>query len=705
MVIADHTSPSDALVGRAASCPKLAVASEWKRSMTTSDTQRQMADAIRILAADAVEAAGSGHPGLPMGAADLATVLFTKILVIDPREPGWADRDRFVLSAGHGSMLLYALNFLLGYDDIAIDDIKTFRTLGAKTAGHPEHGLLAGIETTTGPLGQGLANAVGMALAERILNAEFGDGIVDHRTYVLAGDGCLMEGISQEAIALAGHLKLARLVVIWDDNGVTIDGKVALSDSTDQAARFAACGWNTLACDGHDHDAIEAALTTAGSSDRPTLIAARTTIGYGAPKAAGTSRAHGAALGPDEIAATRKALGWTHEPFEVPSDIRDRWRLAGLRSIPRRKEWEQRLSELDAEARGLFKRRMRGDLPSGFTEAVQRTKRRLNQDRPTLATRKASHVALETINAVVLETVGGAADLGGSVSTRTDDMAEIGPDSYAGRFIHYGIREHAMAAAMNGIALHGGLIPYGGTFLVFSDYCRAAMRLSALMRQRVIYVMTHDSIGLGEDGPTHQPVEHLASLRAMPNLQVFRPADAVETIECWAMALESHDAPSVLALSRQALPALRFDEHDENKSARGAYEISPASGEAQVTIYATGSEVQIAVEARRRLEADGLPTRVVSVPCVGLFERQSPEYREAILGGPSIKVAIEAGVRQGWDAFIGRHGLFVGMTGFGASGSAEALYKHFGITADAAVEAVLARHAADKAAADIDAPD
>ncbi len=673
--------------------------------MTTSDTQRQMADAIRILAADAVEAAGSGHPGLPMGAADLATVLFTKFLVVDSRDPTWPDRDRFVLSAGHGSMLLYALNFLLGYDDIAIEDIKAFRQLGAKTAGFPEHGDLAGIEATTGPLGQGLANAVGMAIAERILNAEFGDGIVDHRTYVLAGDGCLMEGISQEAIALAGHLKLSRLIVIWDDNGFTIDGKVGLSDSTEQSARFAACGWNTLACDGHDHDAIEVALEAARTSDRPTMIAAKTTIGYGAPKSAGTSRAHGTALGAEEIAATREALGWPHEPFEIPAEIRDRWRIAGLRSIPRRKEWEQRLAALDADARGVFERRMRGDLPSGFTEAVQRAKRRLNQERPALATRKASQVALETINAVVLETVGGAADLGGSVNTRTNGMGEIGPGEYAGRFIHYGTREHAMAAAMNGIALHGGLIPYGGMFLVFSDYCRAAMRLSALMRQRVIYVMTHDSIGLGEDGPTHQPVEHLASLRAMPNLQVFRPADAVETIECWAMALESRDVPSVLALSRQTLPALRFDENDENKSARGAYEISPASGEAQVTIYATGSEAQIAIEARRRLEADGLRTRVVSVPCVGLFERQSPEYREAMLGGPSIKVAIEAGVRQGWDAFIGRHGIFVGLTGFGASGSAEALYEHFGITADAVVEAVLKRRAADKVAANVDAPD
>ncbi|MEF2550420.1 transketolase [Aurantimonas sp. A2-1-M11] len=659
--------------------------------MTSPDTHRDMANAIRFLSADAVEAAGSGHPGLPMGAADIATVLFSRFLTFDPRATQWADRDRFVFSAGHGSMLLYSLLFLLGYDGVGIDDLKAFRQLGSKTAGHPEYNHCEGIETTTGPLGQGLGNAVGMALAERIMNARFGDEIVDHRTYVLAGDGCLMEGLSQEAIALAGHLRLSKLIVLWDDNGITIDGDIALADSTDQPARFAACGWNTLRCDGHDPDAIAEAITAAQASDRPTLIACKTTIGQGAPTKAGSAKAHGAPLGAQEIAATREALGWHHEPFEVPAAILDRWRLAGLRSSSHRKEWERRFAAVDAETRGEFERRMRGDLPSGFTQALQRCKRRFNEERPEIATRKASELALEVLNAVVVETIGGSADLTGSNNTLTSQTKAITPGDYAGRYIHYGIREHGMAAAMNGLALHGGIIPYGGTFLVFSDYARGAMRLSALMGLRVVYVMTHDSIGLGEDGPTHQPVEHLASLRAMPNMQVFRPADAVETLECWQLALESRSAPSVLALSRQNLPTLRLDQHDENKSARGAYEISSTSGDADVTIYATGSEVQIALAARTVLEADGVPTRVVSVPCVELFERQSPEYRSAMLDNGGLKVAIEAGVRQGWDQFIGRTGIFVGMTGFGASGPAPQLYEHFGITAEAVVTAVRAR--------------
>ncbi|MEX6505268.1 transketolase [Jiella sp. M17.18] len=662
--------------------------------MPTAETQRKMANAIRFLSADAVEAAGSGHPGLPMGAADIATVLFTRFLTFDPKMPGWADRDRFVFSAGHGSMLLYSLLYLLGYDDIGMDEIKRFRQLGSRTAGHPEVGHAAGIETTTGPLGQGIGNAVGMALAERILNARFGDDIVDHRTYVLCGDGDLMEGISQEAIALAGHLKLHKLIVLWDDNGITIDGKIALSDSTDQAARFEACGWQALSCDGHDHDAIAAAIETARDSDRPTLIACKTVIGYGAPNKSGTSKAHGAPLGADEITAARQALGWAYEPFEVPSEILDKWRIAGLRSSVRRKEWEARFAAIDPETRGEFERRARGGLPSGLTEAIHREKRRLNEERPKVATRKASEMALEVINAVIPETIGGSADLTGSNNTRTSQTTAIVPGDYSGRFVHYGIREHGMAAAMNGIALHGGLIPYSGTFLTFSDYCRGAMRLSALMGLRVVYVMTHDSIGLGEDGPTHQPVEHLAALRAIPNMMVFRPADAVETIECWQIALETEDAPSVLALSRQALPTLRVDEHDGNRSARGAYELEPASAEAAVTIFATGSEVEIAVEARMRLEADGVPTRVVSVPCFELFERQSAEYRRAMLDDDSVKVAIEAGIRQGWDALIGRDGVFVGMTGFGASGPAPELYRHFGITAEAIVEAVRDRRAA-----------
>ncbi|NDW06056.1 transketolase [Jiella pacifica] len=657
----------------------------------TTPMRQLMANAIRFLSADAVEAAGSGHPGLPMGAADIATVLFTRFLTFDPTKPDWPDRDRFVFSAGHGSMLLYSLLYLLGYRDIGIDEIKRFRQLGSKTAGHPEYGHAAGIETTTGPLGQGAGNAVGMALAERILNARFGDDVVDHTTYALVGDGCLMEGISQEAIALAGHLKLSKLIFLWDDNGITIDGKVSLADSTDQLQRFEACGWQALACDGHDHDAIAGAIETAKTSDRPTLIAAKTTIGFGAPNKGGTEKAHGSPLGAEEIAAARKALDWPHPPFEVPSEILDQWRLAGLRSSVRRKAWETRFAAVDAETRGEFERRMRGDLPSGFTQALHRFKRRMNEERPKLATRKASEMALEEINAIVPETIGGSADLAGSNNTRTSQTAPITAGDYSGRFVHYGIREHGMAAAMNGMALHGGLIPYSGTFLAFSDYCRPSLRLAALMGIRVIHVMTHDSIGLGEDGPTHQPVEQLAALRAIPNLLVFRPADPVETAECWQLALQNRAAPSILALSRQGLPTLRLDEHDENRSARGAYEIHPASGEAQVTIYATGSEVEIAVEARDELERGGIPTRVVSVPSFELFRRQTVEYRRALTDDPSFKVAIEAGIRQGWDELIGRDGHFVGMNGFGASGPAPELYRHFGITAEAVVAAVTER--------------
>ncbi|MAU95059.1 MAG: transketolase [Fulvimarina sp.] len=666
----------------------------------TIEMRRRMANAIRFLAADAVEAAGSGHPGLPMGAADIATVLFTKFLTFDPKQPDWPDRDRFVFSAGHGSMLLYSLLYLLGYPDIGIEEIKRFRQLGSRTAGHPEYGHAAGIEATTGPLGQGTGNAVGMALAERILNARFGDDVVDHTTYALVGDGCLMEGISQEAISLAGHLKLSKLIFLWDDNGITIDGKVSLADSTDQLARFEASGWQALACDGHDHDAIAAAIAAARQSDRPTLIAAKTTIGFGAPNKAGTAKAHGSPLGADEIAAAREALEWPHPPFEIPSDVLDQWRIAGLRSGSRRKEWETRFAAVDAETRGEFDRRMRGDLPSGFTQAMHRFKRRMNEERPKIATRKASEMALEEINAVVVETVGGSADLSGSNNTRTSQMQAITAGDYSGRYVHYGIREHGMAAAMNGMALHGGMIPYSGTFLVFSDYCRGALRLAALMGIRVVHVMTHDSIGLGEDGPTHQPVEHLAALRAIPNMLVFRPADAVETAECWQLALQHRVAPSILALSRQDLPTLRLDEHDENRSARGAYEIDPASGEAKVSIYATGSEVEIAVEARRRLEGAGIPTRVVSVPSFELFRRQTAEYRRALIDDASIKVAVEAGVRQGWDELIGRDGLFVGMPGFGASGPAPQLYEHFGITAEAVVASVTARLAASDAPAE-----
>ena len=655
--------------------------------MTSREKHDRMANAIRFLSMDAVEKANSGHPGLPMGAADIATVLFTKYLTFDPANPHWPDRDRFVLSAGHGSMLLYSLLYLTGYEDITLDEIKNFRQIGSKTAGHPEYGHAAGIETTTGPLGQGLGNSVGMALAERILNASFGDDLVDHWTYVLAGDGCLMEGISQEAIAFAGHLKLGKLVVFWDNNNISIDGAVSLSDSTNQLERFAASGWHTISCDGHDPDAIAQAIEAARADDRPSLIACKTTIGFGAPTKAGTNKAHGSPLGKDEIAATRKALGWTSAPFEVPSDILDAWRLAGLRSVKRRKEWEARLAKADADKRGEFERRMRGDLPGGFEPAMAAYKQKLAADKPKVATRKSSEMALEIVNGAVPETIGGSADLTGSNNTKTSQTRPITPTDFSGRYVYYGIREHGMAAAMNGMALHGGLIPYSGTFLVFSDYARPAMRLASLMHQRVVFVMTHDSIGLGEDGPTHQPVEHLAALRAIPNHLVFRPADAMESAECWEIALNSRTAPSTIALTRQNLPAVRTEYSEENLCARGAYELARASDDAVVTIFATGSEIEIALAARGKLEAHGHPTRVVSVPCFELFEQQSKDYQAAIIGKSKVNIAIEAGIRQGWDRFIGREGIFIGMHGFGASGPYEKLYEHFGITADAAAAA------------------
>jgi transketolase len=660
--------------------------------MSNREKHDRMANAIRFLAADAVEKANSGHPGLPMGAADIATVLFTRFMKHDPQNPNWADRDRFVLSAGHGSMLLYALLYLTGYEDITLDEIKNFRQLGSRTAGHPEYGHAAGIETTTGPLGQGLANSVGMALAERHLNATFGDDLVDHYTYVLAGDGCLMEGISQEAIALAGHLRLNRLIVIWDDNNISIDGPLSLSDSTDQPARFAASGWNTMKVDGHDPEAIAQALEAARRSDRPTLIAAKTTIGFGAPTRAGTNKAHGSPLGAEEIAGARKALGWDAPPFEIPSDILDAWRLAGLSSAKKRVEWEKRLAKADAEKRGEFERRMRGELPGGFEAAVTEYKKKLVAEKPKVATRKSSEMALEIINGVVPETVGGSADLTGSNNTKTSQTLPVKAGAYGNRYVYFGIREHGMAAAINGMALHGGVIPYGGTFLVFSDYARPAMRLASLMGIRSIFVMTHDSIGLGEDGPTHQPVEQLAALRAIPNHKVFRPADAVEALECWQLALESIRSPSTLALTRQNLPAVRLDDVEENMSAYGAYELATArGGDAVVTMFASGSEIEIALAAKKLLEGHGHPTRVVSVPCMELFEAQSADYKAAMLGDAQIRVAIEAGIRQGWDRFICSDGIFVGMSGFGASGKYEDLYKHFGITAEATAKAVEAR--------------
>lgn len=660
--------------------------------MPSREQHDRMANAIRFLSMDAIEKANSGHPGLPMGCADIATVLFTRFLKFDAKNPHWADRDRFILSAGHGSMLLYSLLYLTGYEDITLDEIRNFRQLGSRTAGHPEYGHAAGIETTTGPLGQGIANSVGFSLGERIMNAAFGDDLVDHHTYVLAGDGCLMEGVSQEAIALAGHLKLNKLVVIWDDNNISIDGPVTLSDNTDQVARFAASGWNTMKIDGLDPDAIAAALEAAQKSDRPTLIAAKTTIGFGAPTKAGTNKVHGSPLGAEEIAGARKALGWSYEPFEVPADVLDAWRAAGARGAQARAAWEERLGKTDAGKRAEFERRMEGRLPAGLDAAIADYKKKLAEDKPKVATRKSSEMALEVINGVTPETIGGSADLTGSNNTKTSQTKPITPDNYGERYIHYGIREHGMAAAMNGLTLHGGVIPYGGTFLCFSDYARPAMRLASLMGIRSIFVMTHDSIGLGEDGPTHQPVEHVAALRAIPNHNVFRPADATEAAECWQIALESEKTPSTLALTRQNLPAVRTAYVEENLCRKGAYELAAAQGgEAAVTIFATGSEVEIALKARDLLQGHGHPTRVVSAPCLDIFEQQDADYRAETIGKAPVKVAVEAGIRQGWDAVIGSDGLFVGMTGFGASGTIEQLYAHFGITAEAVAKAAEGR--------------
>ncbi len=645
---------------------------------------RRMANAIRALSMDAVEKAKSGHPGMPMGMADVAAVLFSKHLKFDAAAPAWADRDRFVLSAGHGSMLIYALGYLLGYDGMSLEEIKNFRQLGSKTAGHPEYGHAPAVETTTGPLGQGLGNAVGMAIAEAHLNARFGDALADHRTYVIAGDGCLMEGISQEAISLAGHLKLRKLIVLWDDNNISIDGPLSLSDSTNQLDRFAASGWETIGVDGHDPDAVDAALMKARSSDRPTLIACRTTIGYGAPTKAGKAAAHGAPLGADEISGAREALGWLHPPFETPEDILSAWRKLGARGGAARLSWEARLAE-DPNC-AAFRSALAGDYASTLNAAMRDYKKALAEAPQKVATRKASEMALEVVNDVIAETVGGSADLTGSNNTKTKNIAPLTAENYAGRYVYYGIREHGMAAAMNGMALHGGVVPYGGTFLVFTDYCRPSIRLAALMGLRVVYVMTHDSIGLGEDGPTHQPVEHLAALRAIPNLNVFRPCDAVETAECWAAALTNLATPSVIALTRQGLEPVRLTHTDENLSARGAYIVADAESY-DATIIATGSEVELAIAAKATLADQGVSVRVVSAPCFELFAMQPEKYKNELLGeGP--RVGVEAAVRQGWDQVLRAHDAFVGMNGFGASAPAKALYEHFGITTDAIVGAV-----------------
>lgn len=652
-------------------------------------TPQQMANAIRVLAMDGVEKAKSGHPGMPMGMADVATVLFSKFLKFDASRPDWADRDRFILSAGHGSMLIYALLHLTGYKAATKEELSNFRQWGSKTAGHPEYGHMPGVEVTTGPLGQGLATSVGFAMAERHLAAKYGEDLVDHRTWVIAGDGCLMEGVSQEAIALAGRYKLNKLTVLWDDNEITIDGKVSLSDATDQKARFKAAGWAVKAVDGHDMDAIKAALKWATRQDKPTLIACKTKIGKGAATMEGSHKTHGAALGAAEVAATRLGLAWNHEPFELPQSIADAWAKVGRRGAKDRKKWEARLAASPQAAD--FTRAMKGDLPEGAFDALNAKIAELIETQPAQATRQSSGAALDQVFAAIPELVGGSADLTGSNNTFVAGTPIFDQPAYEGRYVNWGIREFGMAAAMNGLALHGGIIPYGGTFMVFSDYSRPAIRLGALMGVRAIHVLTHDSIGLGEDGPTHQPVEHLAALRAIPNLNVFRPADTVEAMECWQIALQSKTTPSAMALSRQKTPAVRTVAGTENLSARGAYEIKPASGEARATLFGTGTELALALKAAEVLEAEGVPTRVVSVPCVELFEQQDAAYQASVIGRGTIRVAVEAAIKQGWERFIGEDGAFVGMTGFGASAPAEVLYDKFGITADAVVAAVKAR--------------
>ena len=659
------------------------------KSSSAKATIKQMADAIRVLAMDGVQKANSGHPGMPMGMADVATVLFSKYLKFDASRPDWADRDRFILSAGHGSMLIYALLHLTGYKAATREELSNFRQWGSKTAGHPEWGHMPGVETTTGPLGQGLANSVGFAMAERHLAARFGEDLVDHRTWVIAGDGCLMEGVSQEAIALAGRYKLNRLTVLWDDNAITIDGAVSLSDATDQKARFKACGWAVKAIDGHDVNEIKAALKWATKQDKPTLIACKTKIGKGAATMEGSHKTHGAALGAAEIAATRLGLSWTHEPFDLPENIDKAWKKIGKQGVKARKAWEDRLAASSQAAD--FTRAMKGDLPESAFDALNAKIAELVETKPAQATRQSSGAALDQLFGAIPELIGGSADLTGSNNTFVKDTPIFDAPTYEGRYVNWGIREFGMATAMTGMALHGGVIPYGGTFMVFSDYSRSAIRMAALMGVRVIHVLTHDSIGLGEDGPTHQPVEHLAALRAIPNLLTFRPADTIEAMECWQIALQTSTAPSALCLSRQKTAAVRIAASDENLSAKGAYELKAASGEAKVTLFATGTEVPLALAAAETLEAEGTPTRVVSAPCWALFEQQDAAYQASVIGRGTVRVAVEAGVKQGWERFIGEDGAFIGMTGFGASAPAEVLYEKFGITTDAVLAAVRAR--------------
>ncbi len=656
---------------------------------TTRPLGLRMADAIRVLSMDAVQHANSGHSGAPMGLADVSTVLWSRFMKFDAKAPDWADRDRFVLSAGHGSMLVYSLLHLTGVKPVTMEQIRNFRQLGSNTPGHPEYGHTPGVETTTGPLGQGLATAVGMAMAERHLNARYGDDLVDHRTWVLAGDGCLMEGVSHEAISLAGRLKLNRLTVVWDDNNATIDGKVSLSETGDQIARFKAAGWAVKAIDGHDHAQIRKALAWAIRQDKPSMIAARTQIGRSAGAMAGNYKSHGV-LGAEHTAAARAEMGWTLPPFELPDDIAKAWKAVGRKGAKARKAWTDRLAA-SAHSADFTRAVIKGDLPTGAFEAVDAHIAKMVAEKPANATRVHSGAALAALAPAIPELIGGSADLTGSVNTQAPGMTGFDAPDYAGRYVYYGVREHGMAAAMNGMALHGGVIPYSGTFLVFSDYSRPAIRLSALMGLRVVHVMTHDSIGVGEDGPTHQPVEHVASLRAIPNLNVFRPGDAVEAAECWKLAITQRSTPSVMVLSRQKTAPARTETASENLSARGAYEVASASATAKVSLFATGTELAIALAARTRLEADGVPTRVVSVPCFELFEAQPEAYRKAVIGDAPVRGAIEAGVRQGWDRFIGEHGVFVGMSTFGASAPAEKLYPYFGITAEALAAAVKAK--------------
>ena len=648
-----------------------------KKNPNNEVSLNDMANAIRFLAADAVEKANCGHPGMPMGAADFTTVLYSKFLKIDPQKPDWPDRDRVILSAGHGSMLLYAVNHLVGFSDMTIEEIKNFRQLGSKTPGHPEYGHTLGVETTTGPLGQGISTAVGMAIAEKIQNAKYGDAIVDHKTYVIASDGDLMEGISQEAISLAGHLKLSKLIVLFDDNNISIDGAIDLSDSTDQLMRFEASGWNVNRVDGHNHDDIEKAIQEAIESNKPSLIACKTKIGFGSPSKEGKSSSHGAPLGAEDIAQMKKNLNWDYEEFEIPSDIKDAWRLVGLKNSSKRQEWEERL--LDNKDKEIeFLKDIDGQISEELDKEINEIKKVFSEEKPGWATRKSSQEVLETINKVLPNTIGGSADLTGSNNTKTKNINIIDSNNFAGRFIHYGIREHGMAAAMNGIALHKGLIPYSGTFLVFSDYCRPSIRLAALMDIKVIHVMTHDSIGLGEDGPTHQPVEHLPSLRAIPNLNVFRPADTTETAECWSLAIKSK-GPSIIALSRQGCPHLRNTFEEKNKSSLGAYEIKSSDGKVQVNLIATGSEVSLAVEVYEELKNDGINSRVVSAPSFELLNKQDNDYIDKTLGQSGLRVGIEASTGLGWHNYLGDQGLFIGMNSFGASAPADQLYKNFGI--------------------------